>query len=113
MRQSLWVFVLSIFKDLFVIFISLDLRSRPGFVFAPSTLVERETKRKLSETERERKRLIYFETVKNNNLILQPTCIKQGAFLLHEQVESTASFKNLYVRVNLINKLEQSEDILG
>ena len=78
-------------------------------MFAPSTLVERETKKKLSE----RKRLIYFETVKNNNLILQPTCIKQGAFLLHEQVESTESFKNLYVRVNFMDKLGQSEDILG
>ena len=46
--------------------------------------LERETRKKKKLSERKRKRLIYFETVKNNNLILQPTCIKQGAFLLLE-----------------------------
>ena len=56
LRQSLWVFILSIFKDLFVIFISLDLRSRPGFVFAPSTTgirTRNEREEKLSERKKE------------------------------------------------------------
>ena len=60
-------------------------------------LSEQETKRKRKKlSERERKRLIYFETVKNNNLIL-PTYLYKTRYIFYytNKIESTERLQEL------------------
>ena len=64
-RQSLWVFILSIIKHLFVIFISLDLR--PGFALLALKETRKHTIRNIIRYRE--KRLTYFETLKNSKQV--------------------------------------------